>query len=150
MIEEHENRSSEFRSLLDVVHDRFRLRWRKHWNADLWETLRALAEEGKEQQGFALLPNRAPNLKLVAYQAFNPLLLSSNEDAPVQAKITKCALSLTYAWDLGGNIVHFIVVTESEVVDAVLVVEGDVLETVLLHDGGLKAQLEASMKILLP
>lgn len=150
MIEEHENRSSEFRSLLDVVHDRFRLRWRKRWNADLWETLRALAEQGKEQQGFALLPNNAPNLKLVDYQAFNPLLHSNSDDESAQVKVNKQALSLRYAWDLGGNIVHFIVVTESEVVDAVLVVEEDVLETVLLHDVGLKAQLETSMKILLP
>lgn len=150
MIEEYENRSSEFRNLLDVMHDRFRLRWRTRWNADLWQTLKALADAGKQEQGLELLPNCAPDLKLVSYTAFSPLLLSANEDEPDLVQASKHALSLNYAWDLGGNVVHLIVATEGEAVLDVMVDKDAMLETLLLDDNGLKGRLSESMKILLP
>jgi hypothetical protein len=150
MIEEYENRSSELRSLLDVVHDRFRLRWRKRWSVDLWETLKQLTEAGKEQQGLDLLPNRAPNLTLVSYTAFNPLLLQDNAGSPDLVQMSRRSLSLKYAWDIGGNVVHLIVITDNEILLEVVVGDAELLETLLLDDKGLKGQLEESMKILLP
>lgn len=158
-MEEYENSSSKFRQALDVLNDRFRLRWKNWWSVELWQKLKTLSETGRSQEGLLHLPNSAPNLKLVSYAVFNPqLLLDGNlldEDGQWEGDDTveqtaKRALSLTYAWDIGGNVLKLTVYTENGVVLNVAVDEDEVLETLVLDDAALITQLEHSARALLP
>ncbi|WP_146160242.1 hypothetical protein [Phaeovulum veldkampii] len=105
------------------------------------------------------LPNNAPNLKLVSYAAFNPMLLLNEDDVEdddfwetpdaVEQK-GKRALSLTYAWDVGGAVLKLTVYTENGAVLDVAVDDDAVLETLVLDDAALVGQLAHSARVLLP
>ena len=62
-MDEYENNSTKFRQALDALNDRFRLRWKSWWSAELWQKLKALADAGRADEGLQHLPNNAPNLK---------------------------------------------------------------------------------------
>lgn len=159
MMDEYENNSSKFRQALDALNDRFRLRWKNWWSVELWQKLKALADIGRAQDGLQYLPNNAPNLQLVSYAAFNPMLLLKENDVEdddfwespdaVEQK-GKRALSLTYAWDVGGAVLKLTVYTENGAVLNVAVDDDAVLETLVLDDAALVAQLAHSARVLLP
>ncbi|NRP25222.1 hypothetical protein XMM379_001916 [Aliiroseovarius sp. xm-m-379] len=158
-MDEYENNSGKFRQALDVLNDRFRLRWKNWWSVELWQKLKALADTGRTQDGLQYLPNNAPNLQLVSYAAFNPMLLLNEEDVEdddfwetpdaVEQK-GKRALSLTYAWDVGGAVLKLTVYTENGAVLNVAVDDDAVLETLVLDDAALVGQLAHSARVLLP
>ena len=157
-MDEYENNSSKFRQALDALNDRFRLRWKNWWSVELWQKLKDLTDKGRAAEGLQHLPNNAPNLKLVSYAAFSPmLLLNEGEDddsfvdtADAVEQKGKHALSLTYAWDIGGAVLKLTVYTENGAVLNVAVDDDAVLETLVLDDGALVGQLAHSARVLLP
>lgn len=158
-MEEHENYSGKFRQALDALNDRFRLRWKNWWSVELWHKLKALQDAGRAEDGLKHLPNSAPGLTLVSYAAFSPLLLLTDEDSDdanewegddTAEQKHKRALSMTYAWDVGGVVVKLTVFTENGAVLNVGVDDDGVLETLVLDDAALIGQLEHSARVLLP
>jgi hypothetical protein len=157
-MDEYENNSGKFRQALDALHDRFRLRWKNWWSVEVWQKLKALADTGRADEGLQQLPNNAPNLKLVSYVAFYPTLMVKDEfDAAddweggdlVEQKGRR-ALSLTYAWDVGGAVSKLTVYTENGAVLNVAVDDDAVLETLVLDDAAMVGQLAHSARVLLP
>lgn len=157
-MDEYENNSSKFRQALDALNDRFRLRWKNWWSVELWQKLKDLTDKGRADEGLQHLPNNAPNLKLVSYAAFSPMLfLNEGEDddsfvdtADAVEQKGKRALSLTYAWDVGGDVLKLTVYTENGAVLNVAVDDDAVLETLVMDDAALVAQLAHSARVLLP